>query len=154
VRVELAAEKPKIADSLLSKAMQECPTAGELWALAIELAPRAQQKSRSVDALKRCDNDARVVLAVARIFWSERRVDKARTWLNRAVHLDASNGDAWATLYKFEAQHGDAASLDAIVQRCVEAEPHYGEAWIGVSKLPANFALTTDAILKRVALTV
>jgi pre-mRNA-processing factor 6 len=45
--------------------------------------------------VSQCDNDAVVVLAVAKIFWAERRIDKARTWLNRAAQLKPSFGDAW-----------------------------------------------------------
>ena len=50
---------------------------------------RAQRKSKSVDALKRADNDALVLLAVARLFLSERKVAKARSWFARAVKLGA-----------------------------------------------------------------
>ena len=47
-------------------ALQEVPKSGILWAESIFMEPRPQRKSRSVDALKKCDNDANVVLAVAR----------------------------------------------------------------------------------------
>lgn len=151
VRVERAASQEKIAEALLSKALQECPTSGVLWAAQIQFAPRAQRRARSVDALKRCDNDVHVVLAVGKLFWAERLLDKARTWLNRAVLLDPSQGDAWATLYRFEAQFGDAAAREAVAKRCGEAEPRYGERWTSVSKDPQNFALKNGEILERVA---
>lgn len=82
------------------------------------------------------------------------RIDKARTWLNRAVQLKSSFGDAWAALYKFEVQHGDETTLAELVRRCVDADPHYGEKWLAVSKAPENHALTVEQILKRVALTI
>jgi pre-mRNA-processing factor 6 len=152
IRVEHAAKQEKIGEALLSKALQECPVSGVLWAAAIELAPRAQRRARSVDALKRCGNDALVVLAVGKLFWAERMLEKARTWLARATLLDASLGDAWAALYKFEAQFGDAAARDAVLARAADAEPRYGEAWTRVSKDAANFGLKTRDILVRVAL--
>lgn len=43
------------------------------------------------------------------MFWqegNEKTLDKARVWLNKAVQYDATLGDAWANLYKFEVQHG------------------------------------------------
>jgi pre-mRNA-processing factor 6 len=46
--------------------LQECPTSGILWAEAIEMEPAPQQKAKSVDALKRCDNDPNVIIAVAK----------------------------------------------------------------------------------------
>lgn len=45
---------------------------------------------------------------VFRLFWNERKVDKARNWLNRAVKLNPDLGDSWAYFYKFEVQHGTA----------------------------------------------
>ncbi len=58
--------------------------------------------NRSVDALKKCDNNPHVVIAVARLFEKDRKVAKARKWFERAVALDSSLGDAWAYLYSFE----------------------------------------------------
>lgn len=49
-----------------------------LWAAAIFLEDHARRKSRSVDALKRCQDDARVVLAVANMFWMDGRKVKVR----------------------------------------------------------------------------
>ena len=47
-------------------AIQECPTSGPLWAEAIFLEAKPQRRSKSVDALKKCDSDAHVMLAVAK----------------------------------------------------------------------------------------
>ena len=41
-----------------------------------------------------------------RLFWTERKVVKAREWFQRAVKIEPDLGDAWATFYKFELQHG------------------------------------------------
>lgn len=47
--------------------MQECPpNAGVLWAEAIFMEPRPQRKSKSVDALKRCEHDPYVLLTVSK----------------------------------------------------------------------------------------
>ena len=43
------------------------------------MVPRPEQNRRSVDALKKCDNDALVVTAVSKVFWRQRTVRKART---------------------------------------------------------------------------
>ena len=47
--------------------MQECPASGILWAEAIFMESRPQRKTKSVDALKRCEHDPHVLLAVARL---------------------------------------------------------------------------------------
>jgi len=44
------------------------------------------------------------------MFWSERKIGKAREWFNRTVKIDPDLGDAWANFYKFEKMHGDDVS--------------------------------------------
>ena len=66
-------EGSKLAVNLMAKALQDCPAAGILWAEDIAMAPRPRQKARAMDALKRCDNDPHVVVAVSTIFMHERK---------------------------------------------------------------------------------
>ena len=80
------------------------------------------------------------------------QVDKARSWLNRAVLLEPDCGDFWALLAKFEAQHGTPETQAAVVERLKAAEPHHGERWQRVAKDPANAHLPIDAVLKKVVL--
>lgn len=47
-------------------ALQECPNSGILWAEAIFLEPRPQRKTKSVDALRKCEHDPHVLLAASR----------------------------------------------------------------------------------------
>ncbi|CAN0914991.1 Protein STABILIZED1 [Linum grandiflorum] len=96
VRAESRHGKGKEAESLMAKALQECPNSGILWAASIEMAHRPQRKSRSMDALKKTDNDPHVIAAGAKLFMQERKVDKARSWLGRAVTVAPDIGDFWA----------------------------------------------------------
>jgi len=109
--------------------------------------PRPQRKARSVDALKKCDNDANVVLAVARLFWADRIIDKARNWFNRAVKLDPDNGDAWAYFLKFELDQGTDETRQDVISRAVQAEPHHGLVWPAIAKAVENAGKTTEQIL-------
>lgn len=151
VRIETRGERMEFAKTLMAKAMQECPASGILWAEAIFMENRPQRKTKSVDALKRCEHDSHVLLAVARLFWSERKINKAREWFNRAVKLDPDLGDSWACFYRFELQHGTEAQQESVMQRCVLAEPHHGENWCAVSKAIPNWRLRTKDILVIVA---
>ena len=45
-----------------------------------------------------------------RLFWTERKVTKAREWFIRAVKIDPDLGDSWAYYLKFELQHGTEVS--------------------------------------------
>lgn len=84
----------------------------------------------------------KVILAVARLFLSERKIAKARTWFNKAVKLDPDFGDAWAAYYRFELQHGDESKQEAVAKHCLQAEPRHGEVWQRVSKRVENWRMS------------
>lgn len=151
VRVEVRAGFKEIAQTLMAKAMQECPASGILWAEAIFMEPRPQRKTKSVDALKRCEHDAYVLLAVSKLFWTERKTNKVREWLNRTVKIEPDLGDAWAYYYKFELLHGSEEQQEEVKRRCVMAEPRHGPNWCRVSKDIANWRKKTEDILLLVA---
>eukprot|EP00614_Pseudopedinella_elastica_P016698 CAMPEP_0172649228 /NCGR_PEP_ID=MMETSP1068-20121228/241681_1 /TAXON_ID=35684 /ORGANISM="Pseudopedinella elastica, Strain CCMP716" /LENGTH=985 /DNA_ID=CAMNT_0013463579 /DNA_START=45 /DNA_END=3002 /DNA_ORIENTATION=- len=148
-----AGRNPKMAAALMAKALQECPDAGLLWAEEIKTAPRPQRRAKSMEALKRCDNDPLVIAAVAGLFVDERKLPKARKWFDRAVKIDESVGDVWAQYYAFEKAHGTAETQADVRQRCLAAEPKYGEVWCAVSKAPKNRRLPRDQVLEVAAQT-
>jgi pre-mRNA-processing factor 6 len=129
--------------------------------------PRPTRKTRSVDALKKTNNAPAVIVTVARLFWAERKVEKARDWFGRAVAADGDYGDAWAWWWKFEKQHGtdvrycplscrcslaDAACASQehrqlLLEKCVAADPHHGHVWPAIAKDPKNVGKDIKAIL-------
>ncbi|CAG0880530.1 unnamed protein product [Darwinula stevensoni] len=151
VRVEKRALFREMSLSLMAKALQECPNAGILWAEAIFLEPRPQRKTKSVDALKKCEHDSHVLLAVSKLFWSERKVNKAREWFQRTVKIEPDLGDAWGYYYKFELLHGTEEQQAEVKKRCLEAEPCHGEEWCKISKDIINWRKRTEEILIMVA---
>lgn len=150
VRAESRNGYEKEADIMMAKALQACSNSGILWAASIEMVPRPQRRTKSADALKRCDHDPHVIAAIAKLFWHDRKVDKARNWLNRAVTLGPDVGDFWALFYKFELQHGTEDTQADVLKRCIAAEPKHGEKWQAVSKAVENSHQPTEAILKKV----
>lgn len=94
--------------AMLARGLQECPTSGLLWSMSIWAEPRPTRKSRSVDALKKSADNPVIICTVARLFWAERKIEKARQWFGRAVATDTDLGDSWAWWLKFERQHGTA----------------------------------------------
>eukprot|EP00002_Diphylleia_rotans_P016712 TRINITY_DN3249_c0_g1_i4.p1 TRINITY_DN3249_c0_g1~~TRINITY_DN3249_c0_g1_i4.p1 ORF type:complete len:119 (-),score=20.99 TRINITY_DN3249_c0_g1_i4:241-597(-) len=115
------------------------------------MAPRPQRKMRLVDALKKCENDPFVCLEVAKLFWSDRKLEKARSWFNRVVTINPDYGDAWANYFKFMVQFGTEDEQNEVIRRCKEAEPRHGEVWQKVSKADENWLMKTEQILKKVA---
>jgi pre-mRNA-processing factor 6 len=155
IRLERRTGNAKLADSLMAKALQECPASGILLAEHIRTAPRVEQKARSSNAIKRSPDDAHIITAVAGLFASEKKVSKARKWFDRAVVLDPDLGDSWVYYYAFECslvpvnstftdpQNGNTAEPDTsqreqVKQRCVVADPHHGGLWTTVTKDIAN----------------
>ena len=107
VRVERRANNLGQAKILMSKALQEVPNSGLLWSESIwNLESRTHRKPRSLEAIKKDDNDPILFITVARIFWGERRLEKAMTWFEKAIVSDSDLGDAWAWYYKFLMQQG------------------------------------------------
>lgn len=152
IRLEEKAGKDKVAQQQLAKALQECESSGLLWAHAIAADPRPLRKARSYDALKRCSDDPHVFTAVAKLFWIDRKVRKARNWFNRAVTVDPDLGNTWAWFYKFETEHGSADKQKSVVKRCKEADPRHGDLWCKVSKrVTTKETHKTDEVLKEVS---
>src|ERR1700737_2677566 len=98
--------------------------------------------------MRKVEKDPALLTAVARLFWTERKEDKGRTWIEKALKLDSDYGDAWAWYYRLES---DPDKKEDIISRCIAADPKHGENWQEVSKLPINARRKTDEILKMVA---
>lgn len=110
--------------------------------------------SWSVCGLARSSEEAICRLTFAflnRLFWSERKITKAREWFHRTVKIDSDLGDAWAFFYKFELQHGTEEQQEEVRKRCENAEPRHGELWCDVSKDIENWQKKIGEILMLVA---
>lgn len=150
-RLENRANLKTNGQNLMSKALQECPTSGFLWSEAIFMEPRNSRRSKSSDALKKVEHDPHVLLAAAKLLWSERRLDKAREWFKRTTKLDSDFGDAWAYFYKFELLHGTEDQQSEVRRQCLASEPHHGELWCSISKDIKNWRLKTEDLLPLVS---
>ncbi|EJT98800.1 hypothetical protein DACRYDRAFT_24349 [Dacryopinax primogenitus] len=158
IRIEERANLQGQAKTLLAKALQECPSSGLLWSMAIWAEPRASRKRVSVDAIKKCNDDPQVILSVARMFYYDRSIMKARQWFERAVTASPDLGDAWAWYVKFARQYGtegesnpeaiERCKPESIVQRTITAEPHHGSVWQSIAKGMKNARKNTAEILE------
>jgi pre-mRNA-processing factor 6 len=79
VWLEYWAGLKNIANTLMAKALQECPNSGILWPEAVFLEARPPRKTKSVYALKKREHDPYVLLAGAKLLWSERKITKTRS---------------------------------------------------------------------------
>ncbi|KAI1416153.1 pre-mRNA splicing factor [Hypoxylon sp. FL1857] len=154
VRVERRAQNMKQAESLMERALRDVPKPdqGILWSEKIwHLTTRPQRKPRALEAIKEVDNDPTLLVAVARIFWGERRLEKAQNWFEKALVRDSDLGDSWAWYYKFLLEHGTEEKREEVISKCVGVEPRHGEVWQAVAKNPKNARKSVEEILKLVA---
>jgi len=169
VRIERRANNINQAKVLMAKALQEVPSSGLLYAESIlNLEPRTQRKPRALEAIKKVDNDPILFVTIARIFWAERKLEKAQNWFEKSILLDSDLGDTWAWYYKFLLQHGTDVSFSPrmgdlktngiwqekradVIAKAQLSEPRHGEVWQSVSKDPKNAGKKTEDILKLVA---
>ena len=152
VRLEYRAKNIPAANQKMAQALQECPTAGMVWSERIwHLEARTQRKPRILEAIQKADNDPILFVTAARIFWGERKLEKADSWFQKAAILDPDYGDTWAWWWKFLLQHGTEEKRAEVVSKCVLAEPKHGEVWQGVRKKPENAGLGVEKVLEMVA---
>jgi pre-mRNA-processing factor 6 len=119
--------------------------------MAIWAEPRPARKARSADALKKAADNPLVICTVARLFWVERKIEKAREWFARAVKAGGTIGDVWGWWLRFERQHGTQEHRDEVIKRCIAAEPRYGMAWQPIAKDDKNRGKTIGQILELVS---
>lgn len=151
VRLEAPLDS-KVAERLLAKGLQTCPTSGELWAYAIENEIQPKRRGRCHDALKALSEDAHVFLMAAKLFWFERKRDKAKNWFERALKQNGDLGDIWANYLAFlKNGNGSEEEQNELVKRCIEREPKHGEMWVEVSKGENALSKKTEEILLEVA---
>ncbi|KAL9711314.1 U4/U6 x U5 tri-snRNP complex subunit Prp1 [Leucoagaricus gongylophorus] len=139
------------AKAMLARGLQECPTSGLLWSLTIWSEPRPMRKTRSVDALKKSADNPLIICTVARLFWAERKIEKAREWFGRAAATSPDLGDTWGWWLKFERMHGTEEHREDVRTKCVAAEPHHSPVWQSVVKGDANRGKSVKELLELVA---
>lgn len=151
VFLEVRCGKNDAARNLLARGLQECRNSGRLWALTIVLEGKEGQRMKSVEAMKQCGQDAFVLIEVGRYIWRSGKVDKAKTWLRKAVDGDPDIGDAWGALLAVVKDSGSDTEVAEVERDAVKAEPSHGNAWVAVSKKLGHERWETLRILRRVA---
>jgi pre-mRNA-processing factor 6 len=128
IRLERRAGNDKMAESLMAKALQDCPNSGLLWAEEITTCPKVQQKSKSVEALKRCDNDPFVIVAVARLvsLFPTKRLSATIAFLALYTLKTRIFTDCHPRLFEKDRKFPKARKW---FDRAVTLNPRLGDAW-------------------------
>ncbi|KAL8849518.1 MAG: hypothetical protein Q9221_005525 [Calogaya cf. arnoldii] len=153
VRLERRAGNLTAAKNLMARALQpgECHKSGMLWSERIwHLEPRTQRKPLSLEAVKVVESDPTLFVTVARVFWAERKLEKAVTWFEKAILLDSDVGDTWAWYWKFLHMHGSAEKKADVLEKLRLAEPKHGEVWAAVRKGVGREGWGVEKVLEEV----
>jgi pre-mRNA-processing factor 6 len=157
IKIEKTAANYDVARALAARALQECPSSGVIWSDCISLEPVHARKSKSIDALKKCDSDPYVLAAAANLLAAENAVEKARMWYDRAVSADADNGDIWALFYLFESRLDGGVgiflmkNLEELLARYHEADPKHGIVFPSIAKDARNWKKSKKELLELAA---
>ncbi|MGH0136142.1 UNVERIFIED_CONTAM: hypothetical protein FKN15_009782 [Acipenser sinensis] len=147
----------------LNKARENIPTDRHIWITAAKLEEANGNTQMVEKIIDRAITSLRAngveinreqwiqVKALWRLFWSERKITKAREWFHRTVKIEPDLGDAWAFFYKFELQHGTEEQQGEVMKRCENVEPRHGELWCEQSKHILNWQKKIGEILVLVA---
>jgi pre-mRNA-processing factor 6 len=82
---------------------------------------------------------------------SEQRLEKTKTWFQKAIVLDPDCGDAYVQHYKFLAQHGTDEEREELGNKMVVDGPRHGEVWQSVRKDVKNVRMSGEELLRLAA---
>lgn len=107
IELESRAQNYSNADQLCSKALKLFPHSPLIWKQRLKLIKKASfRRNAFLDALKSTNNSPIILMNIGVFFWVENKLNKAKTWFERALNADKTNGDCWCWLYNFISTYG------------------------------------------------
>lgn len=143
-----------IARQLINKTLKQFPSSADVWILHLKMIPKmSHRKTAFLDALRQTNNSSDILLAIGWFFWVDGKFSKAKSWFDRALATDKTNGDAYAWLYCFEKEHGIDKELHEITQNLIRNHDSIkrGKAWNSVAKDPKHLGSSPEALVEIVA---
>ncbi|CUM66378.1 uncharacterized protein PRCAT00004042001 [Priceomyces carsonii] len=144
------------ARQINNKALKEHPSSSVLWVQHLSLISKTSEKKTALlDSLKSTNNSAKVLLHVGVIFWHDNKYSKARSWFERALSSDKTNGDAWAWLYLFLKNNGTETEMTDLIKDFSSNSDgiRKGDRWNATNKDPSNLNKSPREILDLVSQT-
>lgn len=136
VQMEIRLGNLDQAELLTIQALQHFPNDALVWVEQIKLLnygkKSSSRKTIFQDALKRTQNDHRVLLEIGISFYRETQYQTSLKWLERAMKKSPIYGDTWVWLFRTYAKlKKDPVELYKLFD---QYEPIYGPEWISVAK--------------------
>lgn len=95
------------------------------------MAPRPQRRAKSVDALKRCNDDPHIIAAVAQLFWHDRKASHWRglSMVCGRVHAAGHEERGVVAVLMTPLPAVQIEKARSWFQRAVLLDPDHGDAW-------------------------
>lgn len=138
------------ARQFCSKAMRTLTKSPLIWVEHLSLIPKmSQRKNAFLDALNATDNSPIILMNIGLFFWVDGKISKAKSWFERALTNDHTNGDTWGWLYNFYSQHGTEEELKQLLDQFHQHEDsiNRGDTWNLVAKTVENLNKSQHDIL-------
>lgn len=115
---------------------------GRLWAIMIQLSQDlgvSEQMRVFKAALREVPKSGEVWCEGARIAMRHGKWAKARTFIQFAIQFTPQYGDSFIEFIRLELlEKGPLASIGAVEQACVNADPNYGTLWLHCKQHPLD----------------
>lgn len=153
IELEVTEKDLVVARQLVNKGLKLFPSSADIWTIHLGFIPKAShRKVAFMDALKETENSSQVLLAIGRFLWADGKHEKAKTWFDRGLEADASNGDAWAWMYQYyleTSSNSDSAEAEKLVKQVEDRldEIVTGKFWTKVISNPQNLDKTGVQLL-------
>lgn len=165
IQLELRDNKVAQAQNLISKALQECPASGLILSEEILQQPLTKRLPAATAAFGKYREDPYLMCTIGRIFWDQRKYDKAAKFFGNAIKSDPDNGDLWGWYYRFLVDTVPTLSTDAerdirqtriqeTIQEARKADPKHGLLWPGINKRDENIKASMEDRLHQFAVRV
>ncbi|CAD1808062.1 PRP1 splicing factor, N-terminal family protein [Candida parapsilosis] len=154
VELEKRQKNMKATINLVSKNLKQFPSNANVWYQHLSLIPKMSlRKPEFVNALEKTNNSPQILLYLGVLFWKDGKFVKAKSWFERSLSADSTNGDAWSWLYTYWKQNGNDESMSVFLRDFSAKYDNIttGSTFKKVQKDPKNYRLSQEEILELVS---
>lgn len=154
VELEKRQKNIKTAINLANKNLRQFPSNAYVWYQHLSLIPKMSlRKPEFVNALQKTDNSPEILLYLGVLFWRDGKFVKAKSWLDRSLNADSTNGATWAWLYTYWKRNGNDDNMSSFLNyfNAKFDDIKKGNTFKEVQKDPKNYRMPHRELLELVS---
>ncbi|KAI5954466.1 prp1 [Candida jiufengensis] len=107
IELEKRAKNTTAVKNLTNKYIKKFSSNAYIWYLYLSLIPKmSHKKPEFINALRSTNNSSEMLMYLGIFFWQDGKFSKSKTWFDRSMEEDTTNGDAWGWMNNFYKSHG------------------------------------------------